>query len=253
MRAEVTLAAPDAAPIGAQRVRLLEAVGRAGSISGAAREVGLSYRGAWDAICAMNNLAGRPLVASHAGGARGGGASLTPEGVALVEGFRRLEGELDRAFRSLAPGMAGADETARRMFGGLLQTSARNALRGVVLRVGDGPVSAEVALEIAAGKILVASLTSRSLHALGLFPGRPAIALVKAPMIALAPGTEGGDNRIAGTVASVDADEAGVEIILDIGGSKSLCAVLPPGACPFVPGDAAVALIDPSHIILAVD
>ena len=253
MRAEVSLAAPNAAPIGAQRVRLLEAVGRVGSISGAAREIGLSSRGAWDAICAMNALAGRPLVASHAGGVRGGGAALTPEGVALVEGFRRLEGELDRAFRALAPGLAGVDETARRMFGSLLQTSARNALRGVVVRVVDGPVSAEVALEIAAGKVLVVALTSRSLRSLGLFPGRPAIALVKAPMIALVHGTEGGDNRIAATVASVEADAAGVEVILDIGGGASLCAVLPPDACPFAPGDPAVALIDPSHIILAVD
>lgn len=253
MRAEVSLAAPNAAPIRAQRVLLLEAVGRVGSISGAAREIGLSYRGAWDAICAMNALAGRPLVTSHAGGVRGGGAALTPEGVALVEGFRRLEGELDRAFRSLAPVFGGTEEEARRIFGGLLQTSARNVLRGVVVRVEDGPVSASVALEIAAGKVLTVALTSRSLTRLGLFPGRAAIALVKAPMIALAPGDDGGDNRVAGTVTDVAADDTGVEVTLDIGGGASLCAVLPPDACPFAPGDPAVAFIDPSHIILAVD
>lgn len=80
MRAEVSLEAPNSAPIRAQRVRLLEAVGRVGSISGAAREIGLSYRGAWDAICAMNALAGRPLVASHTGGLRGGGAALDSGG-----------------------------------------------------------------------------------------------------------------------------------------------------------------------------
>lgn len=253
MRAEVSLEAPNSAPIRAQRVRLLEAVGRVGSISGAAREIGLSYRGAWDAICAMNALAGRPLVASHTGGLRGGGAALTPEGVALVAAFRRLEGELDRAFRALAPGLGSSDEVAAAGPGSLLQTSARNVLRGVVVRVEDNPVSAGVALEIAAGKILRVALTSRSLHSLGLFPGRPAIALVKAPMIALVPGTEGGDNRIAGTVAGVEADGAGVEVLLDIGGGVSLCAVLPPDACPFALGVPAVALIDPSHIILAVD
>ena len=47
---------------GAKRVALLAEIARAGSITQAAKAVGLSYKGAWDAIDAMNNLAGAPLV-----------------------------------------------------------------------------------------------------------------------------------------------------------------------------------------------
>lgn len=260
VRAEIALAAAGAAPLGEQRVELLEAIGREGSISGAARAVGLSYRGAWDAICAMNNLVGRPLVAGQTGGRRGGGASLTPEGLRVVESFRRLQAELARAFRSVAPDLAGEDETAARlMFGGFIRTSARNALRGRVVAMTEGPVSAEVGLEVAAGRILVATLTSRSLRELALFPGRAAIALVKAPLIALVPaGAEpaGARNRVAGTIAAIERDAVSAEVILDIGGGKTLCATLAAeaeGASSFAAGDRATALIDPAHVILAVE
>ena len=47
---------------GRGRIRLLEAVGREGSISAAARATGLSYKAAWDAIEGLNTLFGRALV-----------------------------------------------------------------------------------------------------------------------------------------------------------------------------------------------
>lgn len=266
LHATVALAAPHAAPLGAERVALLEAIGREGGISAAARALGLSYRGAWDAIRAMNNLVGRPLVAGQSGGQGGGGARLTPEGARLVESFRRLEVEMARAFNALAPDIlhdtapGGEAEAARLMFGGFLRTSARNALRGVVEEATEGPVSARVALRIAEGALLHATLTSRSLRELGLFPGRAAIALVKAPMIALLPlgaaSIAVGKNRIEGTVADVARDADSIEINLDIGAGRALCAVLPRGtndAPAFAPGDLAIALIDPANVILAVE
>ena len=53
---------------GRDRIRLLEAVGREGSISAAARAIGLSYKAAWDAIDGLNTLFGRPLVEARSGG-----------------------------------------------------------------------------------------------------------------------------------------------------------------------------------------
>lgn len=268
--AEISLTGTEGIALGAQRVALLEAIGREGSISGAARAVGLSYRAAWDAIRAMNNLVGRPLVSGQTGGRRGGGAQLTPEGIALVRGFRRLEAEMARAFNALAPeldpdlgpeldadpgGEAGGATAARLMFGGFLSTSARNALRGTIVAAHAGPVSAEVALEIAEGQVLVTTLTSRSLRDLGLFPGRPAIALIKAPLIGLAApeAAAAARNQIAGTVENIERDAGGAEVLLAIGEGKTLCAVLPDDAPAFAPGDPARALIDPAHIILAVE
>ncbi|MDY6858520.1 MAG: LysR family transcriptional regulator [Pseudomonadota bacterium] len=67
IRAEVSFASSGASRMGKERVRLLEAVGREGSISAAARATGVSYKAAWDAITAMNNLVGQPLVAAQTG------------------------------------------------------------------------------------------------------------------------------------------------------------------------------------------
>ncbi|HLN90349.1 MAG TPA: LysR family transcriptional regulator, partial [Patescibacteria group bacterium] len=53
---------PDEAFLGEGRIGLLEAIDRCGSISRAAREVGISYKTAWDAVDAMNNAAEKPLV-----------------------------------------------------------------------------------------------------------------------------------------------------------------------------------------------
>ncbi|WP_154584450.1 winged helix-turn-helix domain-containing protein, partial [Bordetella pertussis] len=62
---------------GQHRIDLLAQIEATGSISAAARAAGMSYKGAWDAIDAMNNLAGEPLVLRSAGGRGGGGTRLT--------------------------------------------------------------------------------------------------------------------------------------------------------------------------------
>ena len=61
--------------LGDVRIRLLEAIAETGSISKAAPLVPLSYKGAWDAVDAMNNLAEQPLVARSTGGRQGGGTT----------------------------------------------------------------------------------------------------------------------------------------------------------------------------------
>ena len=60
-----------------ERIRLLEAIDRLGSISQAAKTVPLSYKAAWDAVDDMNNVAPEPLVRRSAGGRHGGGTELT--------------------------------------------------------------------------------------------------------------------------------------------------------------------------------
>ena len=56
--------------IGADRIALVEAIAREGSITQAAKSLGLSYRAAWDAVQALNNLFDRPLVIARPGGWR---------------------------------------------------------------------------------------------------------------------------------------------------------------------------------------
>jgi molybdate transport system regulatory protein len=77
--------------LGPGKIRLLEAIGKTGSISRAGRALGMSYRRAWLLIDDMNRTFRAPVVATQPGGVRGGGAALTPFGVALIENYRAIE------------------------------------------------------------------------------------------------------------------------------------------------------------------
>jgi molybdate transport system regulatory protein len=77
--------------LGPGKIDLLEAIVETGSISGAGRKTGMSYRRAWLLVEELNTLFTSPVVTTSAGGAHGGGTEVTPFGLALVAAFRRLE------------------------------------------------------------------------------------------------------------------------------------------------------------------
>jgi molybdate transport system regulatory protein len=77
--------------LGPGKIRLLEAIGKTGSISRAGRALGMSYRRAWLLVDDMNRSFRAPVVATQPGGARGGGAELTPFGLELIENYRAIE------------------------------------------------------------------------------------------------------------------------------------------------------------------
>jgi molybdate transport system regulatory protein len=88
------------ARIGRGKITLLEHVAEAGSISAAARAIGMSYRRAWDLVDDLNRCFGRPVVRAKAGGRQGGGAELTPLGRGLVAHYRAIEAKAEEAARS---------------------------------------------------------------------------------------------------------------------------------------------------------
>ena len=63
--------------LGPGKVALMEAIGRSGSISADARELGMSYRRAWMLVDELNRHLGAPVVDAVTGGAKGGGAALS--------------------------------------------------------------------------------------------------------------------------------------------------------------------------------
>ncbi len=81
----------DAIAIGPGKIDLLEAIAETGSISAAARRLGMSYRRAWLLIDEMNRSLLRPAVSAVAGGSNGGGASLSQTGEAIVRHYRAIE------------------------------------------------------------------------------------------------------------------------------------------------------------------
>jgi molybdate transport system regulatory protein len=92
--------------MGPGKADLLEAVGRDGSISAAARALGMSYRRAWLLVDQMNRCFQKPLVETQSGGGRGAGARLTVEGEAALAAYRALsvqveEGAQGPAFEEL--------------------------------------------------------------------------------------------------------------------------------------------------------
>lgn len=82
--------------LGPGKFRLLEAIQAAGSLSGAARQLHISYRRAWDMLDSINRNCPAPLVETAAGGVRGGGARLTERGAALLARYRELEADASR-------------------------------------------------------------------------------------------------------------------------------------------------------------
>ena len=85
--------------LGPGKVALLEVVDRTGSITGAAREMGMSYRRAWKLIDAMNGDFKSPLVTKNAGGAGGGGARVTDAGFDALKRYRSMEDKAGQAVR----------------------------------------------------------------------------------------------------------------------------------------------------------
>jgi molybdate transport system regulatory protein len=81
----------DRCSVGIGKVRLLEAIERCGSLSQAAREIGMSYRRAWLLIDSMHAEFDTPVVSATVGGSGGGGAKLTRFGSELVLAYRGLE------------------------------------------------------------------------------------------------------------------------------------------------------------------
>ena len=77
--------------IGPGKVALVEAIAETGSISAAARRLGMSYRRAWLLVDELNRALRKPAVVGVAGGRHGGGASLTAEGEELVKRYRAIE------------------------------------------------------------------------------------------------------------------------------------------------------------------
>jgi molybdate transport system regulatory protein len=91
---------------GPGKADLLAGIARTGSIAAAGRDMGMSYKRAWDLVQAMNAMFAVPLVSMARGGAKGGGASLTDEGARVLALYHLVQDAAvsagDAALRELA-------------------------------------------------------------------------------------------------------------------------------------------------------
>lgn len=215
---------------GSDRVALLAAIAEHGSITQAAKAVKMSYKGAWDAIEGMSNLAGEPLVERLTGGKGGGGTRLTPRGTQLVENFRLIEREhrmfiehLSRQSHALADDFL-LIQTMK------MKTSARNQFSGTVSAIKRGSVNDEVTLDIVGGQRLVAIITRDSTDSLGLTIGCDAFALVKASSVIIATDAGGAllsaRNQLQGVITRLVVGEVNADVSITLPGGGVLGATL---------------------------
>ena len=231
----LSLDTPGGTLAGSHRIQLLEAVGEHGSITRAAKAMPMSYKAAWDAIDAMNNLSEQPLVERTTGGRQGGGTRLTDAGRGLIAMYWALEreqqGALDRLRPQLvkprggaAPNVAQVRTLLRRLS---VSTSARNQFVGQVALLRESKLSVEVVIALDAHVRIAAGVTSDSARALGLVVGSPVLALVKASSVMLGVGDgliTSARNHLSGTVSRVVAGPISAEVTLALAQGRSVTA-----------------------------
>lgn len=214
---------------GRLRVQLLASIAEHGSITQGAKAIGMSYKAAWDAIDAMNNLAGEPLLERSAGGKGGGGTRLTQRGAQLVDNFRRIEYEHNVFMKHLSRQSQGLADDYLLLQTMKMKTSARNQFSGTVAAIKPGAVNDEVVLRIVGGQEIVAIITQESTDSLGLHEGADAFALVKASSIILAVG-EGvklsARNQLQGTICRVQPGAVNSEVTIALPGGGTISATV---------------------------
>lgn len=128
-----------------KRIEILRLIGAGGSISQAAREAGVSYKAAWQAIDTLTNLAGVTLVERVVGGTGGGGARLTDAGRQLLQAAGQVAHARRAVLASLVPTVPPA---AGHAAGGAARAPAGRAEQGEGRsgRTRAGPVRAAASM-----------------------------------------------------------------------------------------------------------
>lgn len=220
--------------LGDTRIRLLEAVEQHGSISQAAKAVPLSYKAAWDAIDAMNNLADQPLVVRSTGGKNGGGTLLTDYGRKVIALYRALEAEYQAALERLTASMNEGESSDFKQFRQLLKrmsmkTSARNQFAGHIVGLREGHVDYEVRLKLDDENEVVAVITRESAETLGLTIGMEISALVKSSSVLLLNDPTvrtTARNHLWGEITRIHDGPVNAEVTLAMKSGKTVCAVV---------------------------
>lgn len=83
--------------VGPGKIALLEAIQTRGSLTAAARALGMSYRRAWMLLASLNDSFNLPVSVATTGGRNGGGVELTEFGLNLIGTYRALEADIERA------------------------------------------------------------------------------------------------------------------------------------------------------------
>ena len=199
-----------------KRLAILQAVGDLGSISEAARQSGVSYKAAWQAIETLSNLSGAVLVERVVGGSGGGGAVLTHDGQRLLQAGQWLQQARAQALARLST----PDVNPQLALGGLgLRTSMRNQWPVVITAWRRQATGIRVTLGLDSGDTIHAAVTRESAQLMDLSLGQTLWALCKATAVSIAAdGAEDpkGSNVVYGVVTRSSKASAAGEVSLQL-------------------------------------
>jgi len=245
--------------LGSEQINLLEKIDELGSITKAAKAVGVSYKTAWDMVNLINNLAEKPLVDRLTGGKGGGGTTLTPEGKTVLKQYEVIREEHRKFLDSLTDRLGDADYLYQFLRRIAMKVSARNVFAGSVAKITKGAVSAEVALTLKGGTTITAVVTNGAIDNLGLRVGSEAYAIVKASSVII--GTDLHDAKVSarnvmcGTIAKIIEGPVNTEVDVEVGGGNTVSAVITHESSKnlgLAVGGHACAMIKASSVILGV-
>jgi len=220
--------------LGDTRIRLLEAIELCGSISQAAKEVPLSYKAAWDAVDAMNNLAEQPLVERAVGGRHGGGTLLTDYGKRVIAAFRAMEAEYQLALDRVAASLAKPDSKdplalQRLMRSVSVSTSARNQFVGPVTTLRAGEVTYEVGIRFDGRNEIVAQISAEGAEQMCLNIGRELHAWVNSAAVILVTDDSvrlSARNQLWGEVQRIHQGPVAVDVVLALPAGRTVSAII---------------------------
>lgn len=238
-------------------IRLLRAIDQSGSINQAAKQMGLSYKGAWQMIERANNLAPKVLITTATGGSKGGGTSLTAAGQSLLQLFTRLELQHRLFLQQINQNLADDPDMQMLLKRQVIKTTATNQLYGTIAAIQTSAINAEVFVELKGGEQIVASLTLTELRLLELKIGHDVLLLINDPEIIVI--TDLGNNPLSarnclrGTVIRVQYDGVDSEIVINMPSGDSLAATISQVsalALGLSPGISAYAVFKSNAVIL---
>lgn len=245
--------------LGADRIRLLEKIDELGSITKAAKAVGICYKTAWDTVNAINNLAEQPLVDSLTGGKGGGGTRLTSAGREIVTQFNLIQQELHRYLDSVEEKLGNSDGLYTFLRRNSMRISARNIFCGAITSITRSSVNAEVTLSLKGDVRLTSVITSDAAEKLGLETGMDACAIVKASSVMIGADLQDGRfsarNLFRGTVVRIIEGPVNSEVDLEIEGGTIISATITHDSVSLLglkEGSRACALFKASDVILGV-
>jgi len=216
--------------LGGERISLLEKIDECGSITKAAKAVGISYKTAWDTVNMMNNLSDKPLVERMTGGKGGGGTYLTTEGKDLIRRFRIIQEEHRKYLLNLSERVGDVDTLYKFLRRIAMKVSARNVFSGAVTGIKKGTVNTEVTLTLKGGTTVAAIVTNGSIDNLGLTIGKDAYAIIKASAIIIGADLHDAKlsarNIMCGKIARIIEGPVSTDVEVDIGGGNTVSAVI---------------------------